>query len=390
MRTLAASPCTCLVDSTGLKLCGNGEWLLEEHGTATRRSWCLLHLGVDADTGRIVAATLTPKDVNDASQAAPLLDQVAGAVASFTGDGACDQDGVSAAVAERCPEAAIIVPPRPTAVPSETAETAPTHRDHHLQSIAKYGRAVWQKASGYTKRSRVEAAISRFKQVIGDGRSRSRFRVRSTRNAGGGCARAWRGSGHRGGRRCPCPQPHAGAWTPDLRPQCLILRRGWGNCAQTSDPCNTAAHQLVVVAVRAFDDAPGRHAALASDRSGFARFSPQPAGPFPSPHRVPARSSRCPPGRHGPANPHARTTRTRRLRSTPESGDRRRMASKCPFPAAHSIGSPCAGRRTSRPSSPTTRPANARRRREHDYSQRHSVTADQHHAGRDAAVSTRR
>ena len=103
-----------------------------------------------------------------------MLDQVAGPVASFTGDGAYDQEGVSAAVAERHPAAAIIVPPRSTAVPSETAETAPTQRDRHLHSIAEYGRAAWQKASGYTKRARAEAAISRFKQVIGDGlRSRT-------------------------------------------------------------------------------------------------------------------------------------------------------------------------------------------------------------------------
>ncbi len=81
-----SEPMHLLVDSTGLKLCGKGEWLLEKHGTATRRSWRMLHLGVDAGTGRIVASTLTPKYVDDASQAGPLLDQVAGAVASFTGD----------------------------------------------------------------------------------------------------------------------------------------------------------------------------------------------------------------------------------------------------------------------------------------------------------------
>ena len=93
---------------------------------------------------------------------------------SFTADGAYDQEGVSAAVAERHPNAAIILPPRSTAVPSETAATAPTQRDRHLQSIAEHGRAAWQKASGYTGRARVEAAMSRFKQVIGDGlRSRT-------------------------------------------------------------------------------------------------------------------------------------------------------------------------------------------------------------------------
>ena len=127
-----SEPIHLLVDSTGLKLCGKGEWLLEKHGTATRRSWRMLHLGVDADTGRIVASALTSKDVDDASQVDPLLDQVAGPVASFTGDGAYDQDRVYAGVAKRHPEAAVIVPPRATAVPSEAAESAPTQRDRHL------------------------------------------------------------------------------------------------------------------------------------------------------------------------------------------------------------------------------------------------------------------
>ena len=81
---------------------------------------------------------------------------------------------MSAAVAERHPAAALIVPPRSTAVPSETAETEPTQRDRHLRFIAQCGRAAWQKASGYMKRARAEAAIGRFKQVIGDGlRSRT-------------------------------------------------------------------------------------------------------------------------------------------------------------------------------------------------------------------------
>src|SRR3954464_7667144 len=169
-----SEPVHLLVDSTGLKLCGAGEWLLEKHGTKRRRAWRKMHLGVDANTGQIVASTLTTHDVDDGSQVGPLLDQVAGPVASFRGDGAYDQDGVYASVAERHPEAAIIVPPRATAVPSATAETAPTQRDRHLQLIAETGRMGWQKTSGYNARARAEATVGRFKRVVGDGlRSRT-------------------------------------------------------------------------------------------------------------------------------------------------------------------------------------------------------------------------
>ena len=102
-----------------------GEWLLEKHGTKTRRAWRTLHIGTDTDTGEIVAATLTGSDACDASQVGPLLDQVSGPVASFTADGAYDWDDVYSEVAARYPEAAVVVPPRASAVPSSTAETAP-------------------------------------------------------------------------------------------------------------------------------------------------------------------------------------------------------------------------------------------------------------------------
>jgi hypothetical protein len=164
-----AEPAHLLVDSTGLKLCGPGEWLLEKHGTRTRRSWKKLHIGMDADTGQIVASTLTDHDGEDGSQTGPLLDQVAGPVASFTGDGAYDQDRVYASVGERHPAAAVIVPPRATAVPSKLAQSEPTQRDRHLQLIAERGRMAWQQASGYNNRARAETAIGRWKRVIGDG-----------------------------------------------------------------------------------------------------------------------------------------------------------------------------------------------------------------------------
>src|ERR671929_417295 len=89
-----SGPLHLLIDSTGLKLGGAGEWLAEKHGTRTRRSWRKLHLGVDAATGRIVASALTGREVDDGAQAGPLLDQLADALASFTGDGGDDQERV--------------------------------------------------------------------------------------------------------------------------------------------------------------------------------------------------------------------------------------------------------------------------------------------------------
>src|SRR4051812_45328023 len=158
---LGCGPVHLLVDSTGLKFCGPGEWLVEKHGTKRRWAWRVLHLATDADTGRIVASVLTDKDTDDGSQVGPLLDQVDGPVASVTGDGAYDRDDVYAAVAARHPAAAVVVPPRANAVPSEAAEITPTQRDAHLRCIAERGRLGWQKASGYNWRALVESDVSR-------------------------------------------------------------------------------------------------------------------------------------------------------------------------------------------------------------------------------------
>jgi hypothetical protein len=163
-----SGPLHLLVDSTGLKLCGPGEWLVERHGTRRRRSWRKLHIGMDANTGRIVAATLTDRAVDDASQVAPLLDQIPGPVASFTGDGGYDRTGVYAAVHERHPTAAVIVPPRLDAALSDMAETTPNQRDRHIHVIAEGGRKAWQRDTGHDRRGRIEGQVGRWKQVIGD------------------------------------------------------------------------------------------------------------------------------------------------------------------------------------------------------------------------------
>ena len=107
---------------------------------------------------------MTPDDVGDVSEVPELLDQVGTPIASMTADGAYDSTVVYEAVAERHPEAAVIIPPRCTAVPGETTAT---QRDRHLAAIAKHGRMNWQRSSGYNRRSLAETAVYRYKNIIG-------------------------------------------------------------------------------------------------------------------------------------------------------------------------------------------------------------------------------
>src|SRR3954466_780964 len=175
-RTLAVAPHArtsggpvhLLVDSTGVKLSEPGEWLVEKHGTQRRRAWRKLHLGVDAETGTIVASTLTSKEVDDAAELSPLLDQIDEPLAAVIADGAYDQDRVYDDVAEHSPEAVVIVPPRATAVLSPSAVTDPTQRDRHIQVLAEQGRMGWQRTSGHNARAGAEGTMSRYKRIIGD------------------------------------------------------------------------------------------------------------------------------------------------------------------------------------------------------------------------------
>jgi hypothetical protein len=161
-------PLHLLIDSTGLKLFGKGEWDSEKHGRA-RRSWRKLHLAVDAGTGEIVASVLTSKEVGDAGQVPVLLEQVEGEIASVMADGAYDGEPVYQAIEARQPQAAptIVIPPRQSAILSPQADTDPSQRDGHIRLIREQGRSAWRKATGHGRRSLVETAIGRYKALLG-------------------------------------------------------------------------------------------------------------------------------------------------------------------------------------------------------------------------------
>ena len=165
----ASGPVHVVIDATGLKVYGAGEWLVEKHGARGTRTWRKLHLAVDPSTGEILASELTSNEDGDASQVGPLLGQIAGPITSVTADGAYDSEPVYRAVAERQPDppVAVVIPPRSTAVPSTAAGTAPSQRDQHIQMIGDKGRMGWQKAVGYGRRSHAETTMFRYKAIIG-------------------------------------------------------------------------------------------------------------------------------------------------------------------------------------------------------------------------------
>src|SRR4051795_1340963 len=182
-------PVHVVIDATGLKVYGTGEWLVAKHGRRGGRTWRKLHLAVDPSTGEILASGLTTTEEGDAALVGPLLEQITGPIVSVIADGAYDGEPIYRAVAERQPDppVAVIIPPRATAVPSPAAGSTPTQRDQHIQTIQDKGRLGWQTAVGYGRRALGETAMFRYKAVIGRG-LRARAMPAQKTEARVGCA----------------------------------------------------------------------------------------------------------------------------------------------------------------------------------------------------------
>lgn len=172
-QQMADGPIHVLVDSTGLKIYGAGQWLEEKHGSKSRRGWRKLHLAVDANSGEIIAHSLTDQEAGDASQLEPLLDQIHEEIGQFTADGAYDGAPTYDVVLRHSAGAKVIIPPRSNAVERPIAQAC-CQRDDHIASMQIDGRLKWQTSIGYGKRALVETAMGRYKGIIGP-----RLRARS-------------------------------------------------------------------------------------------------------------------------------------------------------------------------------------------------------------------
>ena len=163
-------PIHLIVDSTGLKILGSGEWNAHKYKTSKkRRDWRKLHIGVDEE-GFIVAAELTASSGDDASALPDLLDQIEVPVRRFTADGAYDHrsiyDRVSVAGTK---DVVIVIPPRRSAVSAGPTDGPWAQREAALERIRTLGRREWQKESGYREQARVENGFFRYKSVFGGG-----------------------------------------------------------------------------------------------------------------------------------------------------------------------------------------------------------------------------
>lgn len=158
-----------VVDSTGLKVYGEGEWKVRQHGVSKRRTWRKLHLSVNEATHSIEAVVLTEAGVDDAQAGGNLLDDTEGSLEQVSGDGAYDKRKFyEAAIKRGIPR--IAVPPRCNARIWQHGNSSnpPLPRDQNLRRIRCVGRKRWKQEVGYHRRSLAETAVFRFKLIFGN------------------------------------------------------------------------------------------------------------------------------------------------------------------------------------------------------------------------------
>jgi hypothetical protein len=158
-----------VIDSTGLKVYGEGEWQMRTHGKSKRRTWLKLHIAMDAEAHQLTSMLITDKDSLDRNAMAGLLEQTTAQIERVCGDGAYDFEQCYRAIRNR--EAIALIPPREDAV--VRGKSPFEQRDENVRQIKSKGRKEWKRESTYHRRSLVEAAFFRLKTIFSD-RLRSR------------------------------------------------------------------------------------------------------------------------------------------------------------------------------------------------------------------------
>jgi IS5 family transposase len=152
-----------VVDSTGVKVFGEGEWKVRQHGYTYRRTWRKVHLGLDEASGEIVAAVVTTNNYHDSQLLPDLLVQVDEEIKQVSGDGGYDRRTCYEAIRAR--HARATIPPQRNAKIWQHGNTKAERlaRDQNRRRIRQVGRAAWKRESGYHRRSLAETTMFRLK-----------------------------------------------------------------------------------------------------------------------------------------------------------------------------------------------------------------------------------
>lgn len=164
-----------VIDSTGVKVYGEGEWKTRQHGISKRRTWRKLHLGIDETTGEIISAVATTNDYHDSQVLEDILEGIEDEISQVSTDGAYDTNSCYEQIQQR--EAQAIIPPRKNAKIQQHGNCkAPTlARDENLRAIRRMGRKKWKRESGYHRRSIAETTMFRLKCIFGGSLSSRQF-----------------------------------------------------------------------------------------------------------------------------------------------------------------------------------------------------------------------
>jgi len=167
-RTRSTEALHVVVDSTGVKVFGEGEWKVRQHGYTYRRTWRKVHLGIDEASGEIVAAVVTTNNYSDSQLLPDLLAQVEEEIEQVSGDGGYDKRQCYEAIQAR--HARATIPPQHNAKIWQHGNTKADRlaRDENLRRIRQVGRAAWKRESGYHRRSLAETAMFRLKTIFSD------------------------------------------------------------------------------------------------------------------------------------------------------------------------------------------------------------------------------
>ena len=171
-----------VMDSTGLKIYGEGEWKVRMHGVSKRRTWRKLHVGANPDNGEIQAVILTENNVSDDAAVEVLLEHIEQEIVKFAADGVYDKRKVYDALNAHSPDVKILIPPRKNARiwKHGNSQEERLKRDENLRSIRKHGRKAWKQNSGYHVRSLAETTMFRLKTIFGDALSARRLETQIT------------------------------------------------------------------------------------------------------------------------------------------------------------------------------------------------------------------